>query len=227
MKRSLKFIIVGCLTAFSSAVTAQSGTNQDSEFADVIDQIRPTIAIVEARFTDGTVSTGTGFFVNQDAYVVTANHVLEAQGKQIQAIKVLTQIPTVAIGRGGIMAGNLAGSDASLVSADAVHDIAIVLPVRNPFQHPGAMINGAVVGLPKFAEFEVRTLRDGEAIFTSGYPLASRFLKTTSGKIASVEFSSDGSGRPFKVIYGRYPSEPRKQRWTYVLRWQPFSSRAL
>jgi S1-C subfamily serine protease len=190
MKASLKFLITCGLLVLSRALTGQSTTNQDIGFADVIDQIRPTIAIVETQFTDGTGSSGTGFFVNQNGYVVTANHVVSAQGKQVRAIMVSTQMPTLTSSRGGVTAGNFAGGPATVVSADEFYDVAILLPARNPILSPNMLINGKPIGLAKFAGFDTRTLRDGEGICTSGYPLASRYLRTTSGKIASREFSS-------------------------------------
>lgn len=172
---------------------------------DIIDSVRPSIVQItytvfdlpEAERRRLGVSMvlsrplGTGFFVNDEAYIVTAQHVVEAT-RGLDG-----QFP---LGRVGLGIGlayentenmrsnfNVIGFD--LVAEDKRHDLALLKMKANPFE--GAAGGGIVIGdtplQPLYGVPTCRTARprDGDPIAVSGYPLGESVLVTNHGVVAS------------------------------------------
>src|SRR5262245_2562157 len=152
--------------------------------ADSIEEIRPSVVNIRLELSDGTLSAGTGFFVNRDGIVVTARHVVNVPArKTARSLKVLTRIPSQMVGT-NLVASAFVGTEGNVIATDDLHDIAILSLRRNPFPDglPGLTDHGVrVTAKPKEVTFEKRLLRDGEAVFTSGFPLSLPNVITTSG----------------------------------------------
>src|ERR1017187_778218 len=153
---------------------------------------RYSVVQIRQNFTDKTTETGTGFFVNEDGYLITAAHVIKTPpGKTREGIFASLSVPVTKQG-GVTMSGTLTGSAVRVVAEDDEHDIAILLPARNPFKNPyssGVVVNGKPLGTTtvRFSQLDMRTPRAGEQVFTIGFPLFNRILITTSGRIASAD----------------------------------------
>ncbi|MGC4174601.1 S1C family serine protease [Demequina sp.] len=88
-----------------------SGSRQleDGSVAQVAAAVLPSVVSIEASSADGRASTGSGFVVREDGYIVTNNHVVEgADG----SIKVLFEDGTIV--------------DASVVGTTADYDLAVL-----------------------------------------------------------------------------------------------------
>ena len=172
---------------------------------DVIDAVRPSM--VQITFTVSGLSEeelrrlgaktahsgplGTGFFINEDAYVVTAQHVID------DAREVSAQFPTAKVHVGvGLAYPNSANMRANfnvvnfdLVDEDNRHDLALLKLRANPFR--GEVGGGIVVAdqplEPLHGVPSIRTERprDGDGIAVSGYPLGETVLVTNQGVVAS------------------------------------------
>jgi hypothetical protein len=144
---------------------------------------------------------GTGFFVHEGGYVVTA-------------LRVLRDIATAASGANrpvqvnvGIAGVNTEDTRASfaftacrVVDADDVHDLALLQLRLNPFA--GEVEGGTVIGdhgTPSPAgviAIDPSRPNDGEAIAVAGYPLPRAALVTNAGHLASVWEWEPGRGSP-------------------------------
>jgi S1-C subfamily serine protease len=158
--------------------------------------------------------TGTGFFVNARGIVVTAKHVISSQphtpcdtspvrpsqppdfhatAKPIQASKILIGIPEAPMHVGGVtMTGSFRDTPARVLACDDVHDIAVLEPQGNPITMsfpPMVRVEGKEIPAQPSkrgpAVLSAKAFRDGDPVFTSGYPLTNSTLVTTSGYIAS------------------------------------------
>ena len=171
------------------------------DLPEAIDQIRP--AVVQIRVeppqpgaTGDERVIGTGFWVDDGGLLLTARHVIEAgkalvaqiQGSRLAlglAIPNLTGPPITIRASFEIM-------DAEVVEEDPRHDLALLRAPRNPFQsgRPSGVHqvgNGwGVNALYGLCRLDTASVRDGERIAVSGYPLAEPALITTSGGIASA-----------------------------------------
>jgi S1-C subfamily serine protease len=184
-------IVTMILTSFvyGQAPVAQHKAQQHpTALADMIDRIRGCVVRVSAISEGEIVSTGTGFLVNDDGIVVTAAHVIHPPNAVPPlAIRIQMRVPTI---HGKLkLLTSWSGSDATIIAEDAAHDVIALRPLMNVFaKHtfvpPGITIldQESVNG-----RFDAHRLRDGEALFTSGYPLGLPILITTSGNIASSD----------------------------------------
>jgi len=161
---------------------------------DAIDLIRPSvvqIALDQSEFGNHShVVAGTGFFVSDGGYVLTARHVVEAarqQGGRLLAGLAMPDIDTPMK-----MRGTFVLEECDIIKEDERHDLALLRLRNNPFTGttPSGMwkdtdgsigLNG-MYGVPKFNSDRPR---DGERVAVSGYPLSLPALITTSGGIAS------------------------------------------
>src|SRR6266852_1931270 len=139
------------------------------------------------------LALGTGFFVNEDGYVVTARHVVKAfENLQIEARKRLfvgMAGPDMENLHGISIRGNFTQLEFDIVDEDARHDLILLKLKRNPFKGETGIFMQAgdkkIDWLHKAAILSPDRPRDGEAVAVSGYPLSSTVLVTTSGNLAS------------------------------------------
>ncbi len=116
--------------------------------------------------------------------------------KPVQASKIIIELPQVPqhLGHVTIMASFI-GVRARVLACDDKHDIAVLEPERNPLTmsdqtFPPLVETGdkkilAQSGKREAAILSATAFRDGDPVFTSGYPLGNTTLITTSGYIAS------------------------------------------
>jgi hypothetical protein len=137
------------------------------------------------------LALGTGFFVNDEGYIVTAKHVIDGFAKVSEQINAgIKRIGVgLAIPNTKNMRGNFAVVDFEIIAMDSFHDIALLRILKNPFRgevKSGFVINEKEVPLL----FGVPTLnlnrpKDGTLIAISGYPLNNPVLVTNSGGLAT------------------------------------------
>jgi S1-C subfamily serine protease len=175
--------------------------------------VRREIAIpadLQQYFASNYLIVGTGFFVNADGDVITADHVVDgfqsADGgnhpgvKQIQdelrsagidsELRIGVAVPNVET-PGVTISSATIPYPASVIAPDPEHDLALVRPSVNPFDNPPHIFGGAgATNFPKFkptfVKLAVDRPRDADAIFACGYPLFEAGLVTTSGTVASA-----------------------------------------
>lgn len=147
---------------------------------------------------------GTGFLANEDGYVITAKHVMDAMrtepkfadaqgkfdlGQRIPSVRI--QMPNVGEldEPGPKTRGAFYAADFQEVDEDPVHDLALLRLRYNPFSTDAGVLHTAKGDVKilqvKASKFSTSRPDEGEPIAVSGYPLSSPVLITTSGAIAS------------------------------------------
>jgi len=159
---------------------------------------------------------GTGFFINSDAYVITARHVIQHGREFIDGID--AEKKHFSVGLAYPNSENIS-RNFRLTSFDIVDevrdiDLALLKLRENPFRRDarsGIQIMGVdvplVVGVPRINTIKPK---EGEWIGVSGYPLQEVALVTNSGCIASVwsrpnylgdiEVNGGNSGGPVYLV---------------------------
>ena len=171
-------------------ITAESKpikSNPTQTLSDRIDHIRGSVVRVTVRFEDGQTSSGSGFVVNKDGNVVTANHVVNPLGKTIAEVKrasILVEQPVPATTLPSVtITSSFVSAIAKIVATDSAHDIAILAAPDIMTDIRGVRKDIATKVVPaRLVDF---TIRDGEPVFVSGYPLEMPVLITNSGFVAS------------------------------------------
>jgi S1-C subfamily serine protease len=178
------------------------GKEESMELPEAIEHIRP--AVVQIRVeppqpgpTNGSLVIGTGFWVSDAGLLLTARHVIEAGNEALRqrsgsrlalglAIPNLTGPPVT-------IRASFEITDAEVVEEDPRHDLALLRAPSNPFQNgrpSGVHQIGAggwgVNALWGLSRLDTTTVKDGERIAVSGYPLSEPAMITTSGGIASA-----------------------------------------
>lgn len=175
--------------------------------AEAIDQIRSSV--VQILFSATGLSTdlqqrvgapfiikilGTGFFVNSDAHIITARHVIQKGRGLMEQVKANARACNIFVGlvlpNSENFVGNKVLIDFDLVDEDANHDLALLGLMKNPFQgevSSGIRIGKNVIPVPAVAvQLRPDRPREGQWIGISGYPFQEHVLITNSGYIASV-----------------------------------------
>jgi S1-C subfamily serine protease len=145
---------------------------------------------------------GTGFFVNDGAFVITARHVItegRAQLGQLAAGR-KGMVVGLAIQNSDKMRGNFLQVGFDVVVEDEANDLTLIRLQQNPFAGEvtsGIQIGDEMVALPVgVGGLVMRRPVDGEAVAVSGYPLNEPVLITTSGHVASAWASETVQVRP-------------------------------
>lgn len=165
---------------------------------DAIERVRPSIVqvlVVEPEPERVRAVVGTAFLLHSDGFALTAKHVSIAAAKQTSKtngrIMVGLAIPDLS---GPItIRGSFELVGAEVVEEDPRHDLALLRLDPNPFASgkpsgvsvdpQGGMAVNAMYGL---APLSLQTVRDGESVAVSGYPLGTPALVTTHGIVASA-----------------------------------------
>lgn len=165
---------------------------------------------------------GTGFFVNSDAYVITARHVIIEGSNLIQNIQATSKKILVGLSMPNTknMRANFSLVDFEVIDEDVNHDLILIKLKKNPFKHEihsSLVINGKEVpllyGIPTFNSDRQEA---GLPIGISGYPLNETILVNNSGWIATswstsfknikdaylgdIEINQGDSGAPVYLI---------------------------
>ena len=146
---------------------------------------------------------GTGFFVNDNAELVTALHVVdnpvdnEPGTKQIldqlraagleAGLKIGVSLPNVE--NGAVVLSSLTTQfDASVVAEDPKHDLALLRLAQNPFKIPRKAVGGDVNLMLKVlvVKLAANRSRDGESVISCGFPYGQAGMETSSGVISSA-----------------------------------------
>lgn len=162
------------------------------DLKSVIKSIGP--AVVQIRAISDPMQNyplGTGFLVNDDAYVVTARHVIDGARKLAAKVG-----PSLQVGVGLAhentenMRANFTIVGFDLVAEHERHDMALLKLSQNPFKgeaQTGIVIGDAPLPLPHgYVTFDTDRPLDGEPIATTGYPLSNAVLITSAGHVASA-----------------------------------------
>ncbi|PYO12780.1 MAG: hypothetical protein DMD75_06745 [Candidatus Rokuibacteriota bacterium] len=119
---------------------------------------------------------GTGFFVSDGAFVITARHVItqgQAQLDQVAADRKRIVVG-LAIQNSENMRGNFRQVGFDVVGEDEANDLTLIRLQQNPFAgevSSGIQIGGEMVALPVgVGRLVTRRPVDGEAVAVSGYP---------------------------------------------------------
>lgn len=132
--------------------------------------------------------------------------------KPAQATKILIELPQVPQHVHGVtIMGDFLGVRARVLACDDKHDIAVLEPEQNPLTMPDKTTQRFVESgdktIPLQSEkrgpaiLSTKAFRDGDPVFTSGYPLTNNTLITTSGYIASsAPVGVDQAGK-FEDVY--------------------------
>lgn len=153
---------------------------------------------MQIRFGDAIL--GTGFFVGEQAHVITAKHVIDG-GRSVAQRRGVA--PNFAAGMaapnmqnasiGGAtnitMTRNFTVIGCDVVAEDSINDLALLRLTANPFagEVPTLIQIGetSITGLHGICAPDVDRPVDGTAVAASGYPLKNDALVTNSGCIAS------------------------------------------
>ena len=174
-------------------------------FTETIDKIRPSIVQInciasglseEVRQQIGQIFIfkvlGTGFFVNAEAHIITARHVIQAGNNWLRRMNAANKKMNVSIGlpNSENFIGNRVGIDFDIVDEDENYDLAVLKLRRNPFREEisaGIRIRGKDVPI-QVSTAKLRSQRpmEGQWIGISGYPFEERVMVTNSGYVASV-----------------------------------------
>jgi hypothetical protein len=185
MKNVLLFLLIyGSAYAQKRVVppkSPQPRTVQPSpSLPELIDLVRPSVVRIQTEF-----GSGTGFFINEEGVVLTANHVVSSPSAQATQIKIQWAIPPTTLPGGGAITGSFNGTLATIVDVDVDHDIAILKPLQNPLgagSSKDILIGSLNLSAKKgSALISADHFRDGVPVFVSGYPLSFPVLITTSG----------------------------------------------
>lgn len=147
---------------------------------EAIDTLAPAIVqvLADRPRSNGPEVLGTGFFVSDQGYLVTALHVITpAPGTRKRGLLAGLPFENTATIR-----GNFNMVRVSLVGQDEEHDLALLKTAENPFRAEPVGDLRLHVGVAKLTTARPR---DGTSIAVAGYPLSEQVLITTAGTVAS------------------------------------------
>lgn len=221
MRLAFIFFLIACsaICLFAKSPTTKSTADLVDLVRPSVVQVAVELTPLDPRsaipspldqcFRGGAICVvGTGFLVNSTGDVVTASHVANGIQGNAQALGVQQIIqmleangihaePRIAVSIPNVETSHLTVASASqlfpatLVAADAEHDIAVFHATVNPFTDMPKTFGGSgTAGLSqakaRFVHLALKRPRDGEEIFACGFPFGESGLVTTSGAIASA-----------------------------------------
>ncbi len=217
----LKISSIILAALFLSAANAEAGQSESAmlrktkkpapktmTLPEAIELVQPSVVQILVRVQpprtqvggSQTAPLGTGFFANEDGYIVTALHVVrafrniaagEGSSKSLMVGVAAPQLENLSTGvvKGLTIRSSFGLTECDVVDEDAGHDLALLKLKQNPFKgEMGTFLRAGdkvIDYLHRAPSFSLARPQDGEAIAVSGYPLRSRVLVTTSGHLAS------------------------------------------
>jgi S1-C subfamily serine protease len=195
-KKTLRLLIFSALLLSSSrsslARDAQSAKKKIPSLPDLVDRDKASVVKVSCLYPHSPQgTTGTGFFINKDGLVVTAFHVIN---HPFDLLTIDLPQPSFMTANGNSFINGFSGISAIVVAVDVDHDLVLLKPETNPLSpaykpipilesSDGQRVLETFKGVP--VSFEMDKLRDGDPVFTSGYPLNMGILITTAGIVSS------------------------------------------
>ena len=135
---------------------------------------------------------GSGFFINSEAYIITARHVIQEGRIILEQFDANDKRIHIGIGlpNSERFTGNCVLVDFDIIDENVSHDLCLLKLRKNPFKNEigsGIIINGSAIPIPAISlRLNSTRPQEGQKIGISGYPLQERVLVTNSGHIASV-----------------------------------------
>lgn len=202
--RCLPLIFIGvCLSIV--VVIAQQKKGQKAlvakpkSVAEAVERVNPSIVQIKLRieqepakkgdlpnYVDGK---GTGFWVSEDGYVVTARHVVKPTDGKVKELFVALPIPPV--DGPAVMRGIFQVTRASIVAEDAANDLVLVKTEINPFRDqmkPMMKLGNREISYQKhaIAQLDPNRPKEGTQIVVTGYPLDEPVTVTNVGYLATA-----------------------------------------
>jgi S1-C subfamily serine protease len=178
----------------------------------IISEMQPTIVQIVCEGSDqATPLVGTGFFVNDSAYLLTAAHVVNPPPPaSCRLLYDQMGIPDEA-DENGTLIHLSQGTPVMVVDLDAIHDVALLKMEKNPFRGELIPLAGIarpndkvqmVEAVPKVARLGYSEVPLGRSVAVSGYPLfSSPLMLTQSGLVAGIDYlTNDVNGVPVKGL---------------------------
>jgi S1-C subfamily serine protease len=213
--RCTTLLALVCIPALSGDQNRADDPGLSLGLPDTIDRVRATIVRIttvctyqagSGAFEEG--SGGTGFWVSEAGFILTAAHVISACSPRAQGgaanqqgnLKEQRYNVGLALNHTATDQTNTRDNftfiDADIIDADPTHDVALLKARQNLFQvriKSGYTLNGAELELPrpKSARLSTRKVREGESIAISGYPLSQAVFDTNAGIVASIHSGRD------------------------------------
>lgn len=162
-----------------------------------IQAVKPAVVAIGFTIDDRRQIVGTGFFINEEGFVLTAGHVADVY-KAVEASPGLRKQVWVGIpfpdprdyGVQGIAVfESFRHIRFSVHARDRVNDVAILKLEKNPFKDPGPAIvkmGDKEIRAPiNFARVRTQSVVEGEPVGFSGYPLTRNTLITQQGIVSA------------------------------------------
>lgn len=164
--------LLTCLSfpiAASSQAPAQKPPPQDDRVSRAVVQL---LAVGPANQDQNQQCSATGFLINEDGYLITNWHVVEAAKgclEKAPGAKILAKL-TIADSR------TAQAVPCDVVGIDAPNDLALLKTERPLLANPG--------GKPPYAPLDAHAVEVGTAVRVSGYPAFSWQPVTQAGRVA-------------------------------------------
>ncbi|MBI1740391.1 MAG: trypsin-like peptidase domain-containing protein [Candidatus Koribacter versatilis] len=193
----LAFVI---LLSFGIVARAQRkvGKMAEASLEVAIQEIKASVVQIGFRVNGVSKIAGSGFFVNEDGYVLTASHVADVyeavMNSQAAEKVVYVAIPWPDPKEQGVQGITVYQSfhqiPFTVAARDRVHDVALLKLTKNPFskeQVPVLLRNetGDYRLRPGFVRIRKQNLRAGENVAFAGFPLEQNFLIAQDGIVSN------------------------------------------
>ena len=146
---------------------------------------------------------GSGFIVNSEGYVITANHVING-GQQMLSQIGKAEFKGMEVGvpfqESENSSGNFQGFSYQIIGQDIQNDLAILKLQPNPFEMKKTGITGVPLNIAPVV-LDTKAPKDGTAIAISGYPFGQPILFTNSGAIAAAQAKMPVDGKDYDYLH--------------------------
>jgi S1-C subfamily serine protease len=204
MKRTMVVSLIVSLILLS---VPQNGRGQEKKkktmmtpLESAILAVKPSVVQIVGEVDSIRRIVGSGFFINGDGLVLTASHVADVY-EAVQQSPGTRKNVYLGIALPDPRTHGISGITVyqsfyllpfTVLLRDRIHDVAILKPVKNPFAKDQTPIIFKIGDQelriePGYVRLRKESVRDGEEIGFSGYPLARNFLVNKNGIVATSE----------------------------------------